>query len=133
MNPADSRNGTNRNTVRIFGPDKLSKPAALEKWDRVKIVCAQPFNKVEKHCFKVIVSFFNFKMCNDTALLFTERCKSTCSCIGMSCLFLFLVFLNQYNLSFQTSTYGLSFIKFHSPPDTNKPTEVNFFFHLDLH
>ncbi|PVD27783.1 hypothetical protein C0Q70_12956 [Pomacea canaliculata] len=67
MNPADSRNGTNRNTVRIFGPDKLSKPAALEKWDRVKIVCAQPFNK--------------------------------------------------------TSTYGLSFIKFHSPPDTNKPTE----------
>lgn len=93
MNPADSRNGTNRNTVRIFGPDKLSKPAALEKWDRVKIVCAQPFNKVEKHCFKLIVSFFNFKMCNDTALLFTERCKSTCSCIGMSCLFLFLVFL----------------------------------------
>lgn len=93
MNPADSRNGTNRNTVRIFGPDKLSKPAALEKWDRVKIVCAQPFNKVEKHCFKVIVSFFNFKMCNDTALLFTERYKSTCSCIGMSCLFLFLVFL----------------------------------------
>ncbi|XP_060076028.1 DNA repair protein XRCC1-like [Ylistrum balloti] len=60
MSPMDSRNNTNRNSVRMFGKEKLSKTAVSEKWDRVKIVCTQPFNK--------------------------------------------------------TSSYGLSFIKFHSPP-----------------
>ncbi|KAK3084243.1 hypothetical protein FSP39_010617 [Pinctada imbricata] len=45
MNPLESRNGTNRNAVRMFGPDKLTKSVASEKWDRVKIVCTQPFNK----------------------------------------------------------------------------------------
>ena len=48
MSPADSRNNSNRNSVRIFGADKLSKTTASEKWDRVKIVCTQPFNKVSK-------------------------------------------------------------------------------------
>jgi len=28
------------------GADKLSKPVAAQKWDRVKLVCTQPFNKV---------------------------------------------------------------------------------------
>lgn len=60
MTPTESRNGTNRNSVRMFGSDRLSKTTANEKWDRVKIVCTQPFNK--------------------------------------------------------TVTYGISFIKFHSPP-----------------
>lgn len=60
MSPLDSRNNTNRNSVRMFGPEKLSKTTTSEKWDRVKIVCTQPFNK--------------------------------------------------------TSSYGLSFIKFHTPP-----------------
>lgn len=46
MSPADSRNGTNRNSVRMFTQDKLSKTAANDKWDRVKVVCTQPFNKV---------------------------------------------------------------------------------------
>ncbi|CAL1529946.1 unnamed protein product [Lymnaea stagnalis] len=61
MTPLESRNGTNRNAVRMFGPDKLNKLTASKSWDRVKVVCTQPFSK--------------------------------------------------------TSQYGLSFIKFHSPPD----------------
>ncbi|XP_070202995.1 DNA repair protein XRCC1-like isoform X2 [Littorina saxatilis] len=67
MSPSDSRNNTNRNAVRIFGADKLSKTVASENWDRVKIVCTQPFNK--------------------------------------------------------SMTYGLSFIKFHSTPDSSKAAE----------
>ena len=46
MSPMDSHGNTNRNAVRMFGPDKLSKPASEEKWDRVKVVCFQPYNKV---------------------------------------------------------------------------------------
>lgn len=46
MTPLESRNGTNRNTVRMFGVEKLSNAVSSEKWDRVKIVCTQPFNKV---------------------------------------------------------------------------------------
>ncbi|XP_035825741.1 DNA repair protein XRCC1 isoform X2 [Aplysia californica] len=60
MTPLESRNGTNRTGVRMFGQDKLNKLTAAQKWDRVKIVCTQPFSK--------------------------------------------------------TSQYGLSFVKFHSPP-----------------
>ncbi|XP_069496969.1 DNA repair protein XRCC1 [Ambystoma mexicanum] len=61
MSPSESKNGSNLNRVRMFGPDKLVKGTAEKKWDRVKIVCTQPYNK---------------------------------------------------NL-----TYGLCFIRFHSPPD----------------
>ena len=46
MSPLEARNNTNRNSVRMFGADKLSKTVAGQKWDRVKIVCTQPFNKV---------------------------------------------------------------------------------------
>lgn len=67
MSPMDSRNNTNRNSVRMFGKEKLSKTTASEKWDRVKVVCTQPFNK--------------------------------------------------------TSSYGLSFIKFHSPPAPGEKSE----------
>ncbi|CAB1333499.1 unnamed protein product [Coregonus sp. 'balchen'] len=31
--------------VRFFGPNQLVKAQAQEKWDRVKIVCSQPYNK----------------------------------------------------------------------------------------
>ena len=46
MSPLEARNNTNRNGVRMFGVDKFSKTVLSEKWDRVKIVCTQPFNKV---------------------------------------------------------------------------------------
>ncbi|KAI7806137.1 DNA repair protein XRCC1 isoform X1 [Triplophysa rosa] len=61
MSPTESRNGTNTNRVRFFGPSQLVKATAQEKWDRVKVVCTQPYSK--------------------------------------------------------TMAYGITFIKFHSPPD----------------
>ncbi|XP_023820090.1 DNA repair protein XRCC1 isoform X2 [Oryzias latipes] len=45
MSPTESRNGSNLNRVRFFGPNQLQKSTAQEKWDRVKIVCSQPYNK----------------------------------------------------------------------------------------
>ncbi|CAN9513874.1 unnamed protein product [Ophioblennius macclurei] len=70
MSPTESRNGTNMNRVRFFGPAQLQKSTAQEKkWDRVKIVCSQPYSK---------------------------------------------------NIA-----YGLSFVKFHSPPDKNDPSPTS--------
>lgn len=66
MSPSESKNGTNLNRTRMFGPDKLVKATAEKKWDRVKIACSQPYTK---------------------------------------------------NLA-----YGLSFIRFNSPPDKDEPT-----------
>ncbi|XP_029411349.1 DNA repair protein XRCC1 isoform X2 [Nannospalax galili] len=70
MSPSESRSGSNPNRVRIFGPDKLVRAAAEKRWDRVKIVCSQPYSK--------------------------------------------------------DSPYGLSFVRFHSPPvkDEEVPTQV---------
>ncbi|TRY53688.1 hypothetical protein DNTS_024429 [Danionella cerebrum] len=45
MSPTESRNGTNTNRVRFFGPNALVKASSQEKWDRVKIVCSQPYSK----------------------------------------------------------------------------------------
>ncbi|KAM9723375.1 DNA repair protein XRCC1 [Menidia menidia] len=45
MSPTESRNSTNMNRVRFFGPTQLQKSTAQEKWDRVKIVCSQPYSK----------------------------------------------------------------------------------------
>ncbi|XP_042629294.1 DNA repair protein XRCC1-like [Cyprinus carpio] len=45
MSPTESRNGTNTNRVRFFGPSQLLKATAQEKWDCVKIVCSQPYSK----------------------------------------------------------------------------------------
>ncbi|XP_071806723.1 DNA repair protein XRCC1-like [Asterias amurensis] len=70
MSPMDSKNGINTNRVRMFGPEKLSKAVLDKKWDRAKVVCSQPFNKL--------------------------------------------------------SSYGLSFIKFHSPPEkTEESSSAN--------
>jgi DNA-repair protein XRCC1 len=41
----ESRSGSNPNRVRMFTTDTLSKREAEQKWDRVKVVCTQPFNK----------------------------------------------------------------------------------------
>ncbi|KAM8791025.1 DNA repair protein XRCC1 isoform 1-T1 [Rhynchonycteris naso] len=45
MSPSESRSGSNPNRVRIFGPDKLVRGAAEKRWDRVRIVCSQPYHK----------------------------------------------------------------------------------------
>lgn len=46
MSPSESRSGSNPNRVRFFGPDKLVRGAAEKRWDRIKIVCSQPYSKV---------------------------------------------------------------------------------------
>lgn len=43
----ECKNGLNINKVRFFGPEQLS-PACKESWDRVKIVCTQPYIKQAK-------------------------------------------------------------------------------------
>ena len=48
MTPLEARNGTNRTSVRMFGKSNMSATVVNEKWDRVKVVCTQPFNKVSK-------------------------------------------------------------------------------------
>ncbi|KAK3515767.1 hypothetical protein QTP70_030465 [Hemibagrus guttatus] len=45
MSPSESRGNSNLNRVRFFGPQQLVKSSSQEKWDRVKIVCTQPYNK----------------------------------------------------------------------------------------
>ncbi|OCT73256.1 hypothetical protein XELAEV_18036235mg [Xenopus laevis] len=45
MSPSESRNESSLNRTRMFGPDKLVKGAAEKNWDRVKIVCTQPYTK----------------------------------------------------------------------------------------
>ncbi|GCC41250.1 hypothetical protein chiPu_0025345, partial [Chiloscyllium punctatum] len=46
MSPTESRNGAPLNRVRMFGSEKLAKATLGKKWDRVKVVCTQPYNKV---------------------------------------------------------------------------------------
>ncbi|XP_058531121.1 DNA repair protein XRCC1 isoform X2 [Ochotona princeps] len=64
MSPSESRSGSNPNRVRMFGPDKLVRAAAEKRWDRVRVVCSQPYSK--------------------------------------------------------DAPYGLSFVRFHSPPDKDE-------------
>ncbi len=46
MTPSESHSLTNCNRVRIFNKEKLSPNSVNEKWDLIKVVCTQPFNKV---------------------------------------------------------------------------------------
>ncbi|XP_048521816.1 DNA repair protein XRCC1 [Dendroctonus ponderosae] len=45
MSPLDARQTQNVNKVRMFKNQDLCEPERSEKWDRVKIVCTQPFNR----------------------------------------------------------------------------------------
>lgn len=57
MSPLESRNEQNQSRVRMFSKDSLNQELMKEKWDRVKIVCSQPFNKHVKYG----VSFITLK------------------------------------------------------------------------
>ena len=82
MTPVESRNETNRNSVRMFGPEKLNKSVAAQKWDRVKIVCTQPFNKVSlvkfknfstlHTCISILISIYHSLIYTNTLLLVFE-------------------------------------------------------------
>ena len=49
MTPIESRNEQSLNRVRMFNRDKLNAEIVNQKWDRVKVVCTQPFNKHLKY------------------------------------------------------------------------------------
>ncbi|XP_066245801.1 DNA repair protein XRCC1 [Euwallacea similis] len=56
MSPLDARQSQNVNKVRMFKQKDLVEPERNEKWDRVKIVCTQPFNRHVQYG----LSFVNF-------------------------------------------------------------------------
>ncbi|KFO36273.1 DNA repair protein XRCC1 [Fukomys damarensis] len=45
MSPSESRTGSNVNHVRIFEADKLVQTAPEKPWDRIRMVCSQPYSK----------------------------------------------------------------------------------------
>merc|ERR1712212_431686 len=49
LSPIESRNETQLTRVRMFTADKLNSEIAKEKWDIIKAVCTQPFNKSFKY------------------------------------------------------------------------------------
>jgi len=49
MSPIESRNETNLQRVRMFRLQELNKATLTEKWDRVRVVCTQPFNRQLKY------------------------------------------------------------------------------------
>uniref|UniRef100_A0A8C4QIK6 DNA repair protein XRCC1 n=1 Tax=Eptatretus burgeri TaxID=7764 RepID=A0A8C4QIK6_EPTBU len=64
MTPDESRRLTNLNSVRTFDSDKLSKEAADGKWEKVKIVCTQPYNK----SLKFGLSYIKFYSSSDNEM-----------------------------------------------------------------
>lgn len=55
MTLKESKDGTNTKGVRFFKKEQLTQPTADEKWDRVKIVCTQPFNKHVQYGLSFVV------------------------------------------------------------------------------
>ncbi|KAM8976889.1 protein XNDC1N [Pelodytes ibericus] len=45
MAPSDAKSGKNRSGVRMFKEGDFISEVAIEKWDRLRIICSQPFNK----------------------------------------------------------------------------------------
>ena len=54
LTPVESRNANNLTRVRMFDTEKLTGDVAKDKWDLIKIVCTQPFNKTLKYGFSFI-------------------------------------------------------------------------------
>ncbi|CAF2317220.1 unnamed protein product [Rotaria sp. Silwood2] len=53
MTPSESRSNTNRNQVKLLKSYDLNKACLNEKWDRLKIICEQKFNRLNQFglCF----------------------------------------------------------------------------------
>ena len=49
LTPIESRNENNLGRVRMFSAEKLNNEIAKEKWDVLKMLCTQPFNKNLKY------------------------------------------------------------------------------------
>lgn len=55
MTPAESDQGINPNRVRMFSEDDFVEEIASEKWDRLKVVCSQPYNRRVQYGLSFIV------------------------------------------------------------------------------
>eukprot|EP00095_Tigriopus_kingsejongensis_P001221 snap_masked-scaffold1412_size42778-processed-gene-0.4 protein:Tk01221 transcript:snap_masked-scaffold1412_size42778-processed-gene-0.4-mRNA-1 annotation:"dna repair protein xrcc1" len=62
MSPLESRNEENQCRVRMFGRETLNQGLVKERWDRVRVVCTQPFNKQVKYG----ISFITLKSFQDS-------------------------------------------------------------------
>ncbi|XP_066909409.1 DNA repair protein XRCC1 [Halyomorpha halys] len=51
----EAKLGENISNVRFFKEDNLAKPVSLEKWDRIKLVCSQPYNKFIQYGLSFVV------------------------------------------------------------------------------
>ncbi len=72
MSPIESRNRENANRVRMFNAEQLNGEVAKHKWDAVKVVCTQPFNR---HC-KFGLSFLSLASTATTSSVKTTTEKS---------------------------------------------------------
>ena len=59
-----------------LGKEKLSKSVASQKWDRLKLVCTQPYNKV---CY-TSDGFISLYMCRRVCMC-VFVCMSVCACV----------------------------------------------------
>lgn len=66
MTLKESKDGTNSNGVRFFKKADLVQPTVDEKWDRVKIVCTQPFNKHVQYGLSFIVLHSSARQSGDS-------------------------------------------------------------------
>ena len=57
MSVPDSRAGKNKSRTARFMNEKLSSVAAFQKWNRVRVVCSQPFNVTEQFGLSQIMVF----------------------------------------------------------------------------
>ncbi len=78
MSPLESRNEDNLSRVRFFGEGQLNRDVAKQKWDRVRLVCSQPFNKRTKYglSFLALSSPAASAAANDAAAASTSSSKS---------------------------------------------------------
>lgn len=49
MSPAEAKTRSAQNRVRIFKADRLARSLVEEKWDRIRVVCSQPFMRNENY------------------------------------------------------------------------------------
>lgn len=55
MTLKESKDSVNSSAVRFFKKENFSQSTANEKWDRLKIVCTQPFNKHVQYGLSFVV------------------------------------------------------------------------------
>ncbi|CAH1797161.1 unnamed protein product [Owenia fusiformis] len=49
MTPLEARSNNGLTRVRMFDNEKLSQPTRDEHWDKVKVICTQPFNRTSNY------------------------------------------------------------------------------------